>query len=68
MTYALTFGISGPPALVLEGELHPGRREGQATEGAFTVVAMRAGFFTGVIEVGDKVFLISLPDAKKVSR
>lgn len=67
MTYGLTFDVPGSPALVLEGDLHPGWREGEATEGAFVVVAVaESGPLRGRAKPGDRVFLIALPDARRV--
>lgn len=76
MTYALQLNRAGPPTLVLEGEFHCRSRayvEGERledVEAVFTIVAVD-GYLAEMdarFAVGEKLFLIALPDAPKVLR
>lgn len=76
MTYALQLNRSGPPTLVLEGEFHCQCRtyvDGERLEGVeatFTVVAVD-GYLAAMdarFKIGERLFLIALPDARKVPR
>lgn len=63
MTYALQLDKPGPPALVLEGEFFT---DADGTSGKFIVLSVGRG--VDWVKVGDVVFIMKLPDARKVHR